>query len=47
MNAFCKRSGIDNKDQVEFWFKGRPLEETDTPKLVGLKSGDNIEIYDK
>ena len=47
MPDLCKRYGIDNKDRVEFMLKGRPLQERSTPKLVGMKNGDLIEIYDK
>ena len=44
MEEFCEKSGLDRKT-VCFMFKGREVFETDTPKLIGMKHGDNIDVY--
>ena len=46
MEEFCEKSGLDRKT-VCFMFKGREVFETDTPKLIGMKHGDNIDVYDR
>ena len=44
MEEYCKESGYKIK-QVRFAFKGREVFESDTPELLGMKYGDNIDVY--
>ena len=44
MEEFCEKSGYELKT-VRFEFKGREVFESDTPKLIGMKHGDNIDVY--
>ena len=46
MEEFCEKNDLDRK-KVCFMFKGREVFQTDTPKLIGMKHGDNIDVYDR
>ena len=46
MEEYCKNSDVERK-QVCFMFKGREVFESDTPELIGMKHGDNIDAYDR
>ena len=46
MDDFCKIRGLD-KEKVCFMYNGQGVNETDTPKSIGLKEGDNIYCYDR
>ena len=40
---YCRTKNID-KDLVYFSYGGRPIRDTDTPKSLGLRNGDAIEL---
>ena len=44
MEEYCKKNGYEKK-QVRFMFKGREVFETDTPKLIGMELGGNIDAF--
>ena len=44
MEEYCKNNGYERK-QVRFMFKGRQVFQSDTPDLIGMKQGDNIDVY--
>jgi len=46
MADFCKIRGI-KKEMVCFMYYGQEVFETDTPKSIGLKEGDNIDCFDR
>ena len=46
MDEYCKKKGLDRKN-VRFVFNGRVVFQTDTPKLIGMKEGDNIEAHER
>ena len=46
MDEYCKNKGLQRKN-VRFVFNGRKVFETDTPKLIGMKEGDNIDAYER
>ena len=46
MNAFCKIRGLE-RESVCFMHNGREVVVTDTPNSIGLKEGDNIDVYDR
>ena len=46
MEEYCKKSGY-KRETVRFMFKGREVFESDTPDLIGMKHGDNIDAYDR
>ena len=45
MVKFCKAMGLD-KNKVCFMFSGKKLSETATANSVGLKNGDNIDVFE-
>ena len=44
MEEYCEKSGRE-RNTVRFMFKGREVFESDTPELIGMKQGDNIDAY--
>ena len=46
IEEYCKMSGYERKS-VRFVFKGRELLQTDTPKSIGMKHEDNIDVYER
>ena len=46
MADFCKMRGLE-KEKVCFMYNGQEVIETDTPKSIGLKEGDNIDCFDR
>ena len=46
MDDFCKIRGLE-KEMVCFMYNGLEVSETDTPKSIGLKEGDNIDCFDR
>ena len=46
MEEYYKKSGRES-NTVRFMFKGREVFESDTPELIGMKHGDNIDAYDR
>ena len=40
---YCRTKNIE-KDHVFFSYGGRPIRDTDTPKSLGLKDGDVIQL---
>ena len=46
MDEYYKKKGLDRKS-VRFMFKGREVFEEDTPKLIGMKEGDNSDAYER
>ena len=43
---YCKIKNI-KRELVSFHFGGREILDTDTPKSIGLKEGDKIDVSDK
>ena len=46
MDEFCRIRGLERK-LVCFMYNGREIFETDTPKSIGLKHGENIDCFDR
>ena len=46
MEEYYEKKGLDKK-QVRFMIKGKEVFETDTPKSIGMKQGDNIDAYER
>ena len=46
MDEFCEKSGY-KRNTVCFEFKGREVFESDTPKSIGVKHGDIIDVYER
>ena len=46
MDDFCKMRGLERKSTC-FMYNGREVFETDTPKSIDLKEGDNIDCFDR
>ena len=44
MTEFCKVRGLERK-LVCFMLNGREVFETDTPRSIGLKEGDQIDCF--
>ena len=46
MDEFLKTNGLVSKN-VCFMLNGKELSESDTPDLIGMKQGDNIDAYER
>jgi len=42
MDSYCQRQGVDSKT-VRFLYEGNRVQETATPKELGMTSGDEID----